>query len=178
MPAPDGRQPTGSEATSLAPVRFRQVLSEVPTSVVVVTAIDEGQPVGMAVGTFTSVSLDPPMVGFLPAISSTSFPRVRQAEAFCANVLTTEQLPLCRTFATSGADKFAGVSWHPAPVTGSPILDGSAAWLDCRITAVHEAGDHFVVIGSVESLDAAGNLSPLVFHRGGYHHPTPLTNRG
>lgn len=148
--------------------RFRDVLSAVPTSVVVVTAMDRGEPVGLAVGTFLSVSLDPPLVGFLPAASSTSFPRIRHAGAFCANVLTVNQQHVSKAFATSGADKFAGLSWRPALVTGSPVLEGVAAWIDCRITTLHEAGDHFIVIGEVTDLAAAPGEQPLVFHRSRY----------
>jgi flavin reductase (DIM6/NTAB) family NADH-FMN oxidoreductase RutF len=147
------------------------VLGAVPTSVVVITALDDGAPVGLAVGTFTSVSLKPPLVGFLPAMSSTSFPRVRKAGHFCANVLHKSQEHICRTFATSGADKFANLSWRPSPVTGSPLLHGVAAWIDCRITTVHEAGDHYIVVGEVTDLDAAPESTPLLFHRGAYTHP-------
>ncbi|MFD5537453.1 flavin reductase family protein [Streptomyces sp. NPDC127079] len=153
--------------------RFREVLSAVPTSVVVVTAVDRGEPVGMAVGTFLSVSLDPPLVGFLPAASSTTFPRIRHADAFCANVLTVNQQHVSRAFATRGADKFAGLSWRPAPVTGSPVLEGVAAWIDCRITRLHEAGDHFIVIGEVTDLAAAPGERPLVFHRSRYMDSAP-----
>ncbi|MFF5147615.1 flavin reductase family protein [Streptomyces sp. NPDC013157] len=157
----------GSGAT-LEAARFRDVLSAVPTSVVVVTALDRGEPVGLAVGTFLSVSMNPPLVGFLPAATSSSFPRIRQAGAFCANVLTVNQQHVSQAFATSGADKFAGLSWRPAPVTGSPVLEGVAAWIDCRITTLHEAGDHFIVIGEVADLDAAPEETPLVFHRRRY----------
>lgn len=146
-------------------------MSVVPTSVVVVTAVHEDEAVGLAVGTFTSVSLDPPLVGFLPTVSSTSFPRVRRAGTFCANVLTPSQQHISKAFAVSGGDKFDGLSWRPAPVTGSPVLAGVAAWIDCRITAIHEAGDHFIVIGQVADLDASATAEALVFHRGRYTRP-------
>ncbi|GKQ39151.1 flavin reductase family protein [Streptomyces sp. A012304] len=165
-PASESRS-SGSEAP-LEAARFRDVLSAVPTSVVVVTALDRGEPVGLAVGTFLSVSLDPPLVGFLPAATSSSFRRIRQAGAFCANVLTVNQQHVSQAFATSGADKFAGLSWRPAPATGSPVLEGVAAWIDCRITTLHEAGDHFIVLGEVADLDAVPGERPLVFHRRRY----------
>ena len=83
--------------------RFRQVLGHYPTGVTVVTAVDaDGQPAGMAVGSFTSVSLDPPLVAFLPDKSSTSFPRIRRASSFCVNVLSAEQENVCRAFAAKG----------------------------------------------------------------------------
>jgi 3-hydroxy-9,10-secoandrosta-1,3,5(10)-triene-9,17-dione monooxygenase reductase component len=149
--------------------RFRHVLGHVPTAIVVVTAIHEGKPVGLTVGTFTSVSLEPPLAGFLPAVSSSSFSRVRASGVFCANVLTVDQKDTCRDFAVSGGDKFAHLRWQPSPVTGSPVIDGVAAWIDCRITTVTRAGDHFVVIGDVVDLEAVSGAAPLVFHRGQFN---------
>jgi flavin reductase (DIM6/NTAB) family NADH-FMN oxidoreductase RutF len=150
---------------------FREVLSAVPTSVAVMTAIHGGEPVGLTVGSFTAVSLQPQLVGFLPAASSTTFPRLREAGAFCANILAAEQEQVCRSFAVSGSDKFVGLSWHSAPMTGSPVLRGVAAWIDCRIAAVYEAGDHFFVIGQVMALEAQAGATPLLFHRGDFTRP-------
>jgi 3-hydroxy-9,10-secoandrosta-1,3,5(10)-triene-9,17-dione monooxygenase reductase component len=152
----------------LDPAGFRNLVSTVPSSVVVVTALDGDEPVGLVVGSFLAVSMDPPMAGFSPSVSSTSFPRLRRAGAFCANVLTTHQQNVSQAFAAPGADKFAGLSWRPAPATGSPVLDGVAAWIDCRITAVHEHGDHFIVVGEVADLGAESGEMPLVFHRRRY----------
>ena len=147
---------------------FRRVLGNFPTGVVVITAIDaSGEPAGMAVGTFSSVSLDPPLVAFLPDKSSTSFPRIRSSGRFCVNVLSHEQETVCRTFATRGADKFAELTWKPGP-TGSPILDDVLAWIDCDLESVTEAGDHYIVLGRVRALDAPGTALPLVFFQGGY----------
>jgi 3-hydroxy-9,10-secoandrosta-1,3,5(10)-triene-9,17-dione monooxygenase reductase component len=165
------KAPLGTTATTPTAERFRDVLGHVPTGVVVVTAVHNGDPVGLAVGTFVSVSLRPPLVGFLPASTSTSFPRIRAAGAFCVNVLTVEQHHVCRAFASAGGDKFANLSWLPTSETGSPRLSGAAAWIDCRIASVHEAGDHFMVIGEVLDLEAAGAAAPLLFHRGQYTAP-------
>lgn len=157
-----------TEAASIDPQHFRRVLGNFPTGVVVVTAIDQsGEPAGMAVGSFSSVSLEPPLVAFLPDKSSTSFPRIRGAGRFCVNVLSHEQEVVCRTFATRGADKFAHLTWRPAP-TGSPILDGVLAWIDCDLESVTEAGDHYIVLGRVRALEAPGTELPLVFFQGGY----------
>jgi len=150
-------------------VRFRHVLGHLPTGVGVVTATDsDGRPAGMAVGSITSVSLTPPLIAFLPAKSSTTFPRIRSASSFCVNILATDQQPLCATFAKSGGDKFADVAWHPSR-SGSPILAGVVAWVDCAIDAVHEAGDHYIVVGAVLDLDVPATCRPLVFYQGGYH---------
>lgn len=147
--------------------RFREVLSAVPNGVAVVTAVDDGEPVGLTVGSFLMVSANPQLVGFLPGVSSSSFARIRRSGAFCANVLTVRQEHISNAFAM-GKDRFAGLSWRPAPVTGSPLLEGVAAWVDCRITAVHEHGDHFVVIGEAAGFDAVAGELPLVFHRRRY----------
>jgi len=148
--------------------RLRTVLGNFPTGVVVVTALDaQRQPVGMSAGTFTSVSLDPPLVAFLAALTSTSFPRIRASGSFCINVLSADQEPVCRSFAASGSDKFAGIGWHPAG-SGSPLLDGVVAWMDCDIDTIHRAGDHDIVIGRVRELDVASGELPLLFFRGGF----------
>ena len=162
----DPFEPTGSSVDGAA---FRQVLGHFPTGVTIITALDDGAPAGLAVGSFFSVSLDPPLVGFCAAKTSTSFPHVQRVGKFCANVLAADQEALSRVFASSGADKFKGLGWRPAPATGSPQLADVLAWIDCSIDAVHEAGDHVVVIGHVHDLDVAREGSPLLFFRGGYH---------
>jgi flavin reductase (DIM6/NTAB) family NADH-FMN oxidoreductase RutF len=155
------------------PDRFRRVLGSYPTGVTVITAVDrDGRPAGMAVGSFTSVSLDPPLVAFLPARSSTSFPRIRTATSFCVNVLAADQEDLCRVFAGRGGDKFAGVSWS-ATGSGAPRLAGVAAWIDCDFESVTDAGDHYLVLGRVRELDAHGERLPLVFFQGGYGRFSP-----
>lgn len=155
--------------------RFRDVLGQYPTGVSVVTAVQaDGSVAGLAVGSFTSVSLNPPLVAFLPDKSSTSWPKIRDAGAFCVNVLGADQESVCRTFATKAPDKFAGLTWRPAG-SGAPILDGAVAWIDCDLDAVHEAGDHYIVIGRVRDLDIAHPSLPLLFFRGGYGRFTPLS---
>ena len=148
--------------------KFRQVLGHFPTGVAVVTGMDaDGKPAGMAVGSFTSVSLDPPLVAFMPDRSSTSWPRFRDSGSFCVNILGAEQESVCRTFAGRGGDKFAELTWRPAG-SGAPVLDGVLAWIDCDTEVVHEAGDHFIVIGRVRELDIGTPALPLVFFQGGY----------
>jgi flavin reductase (DIM6/NTAB) family NADH-FMN oxidoreductase RutF len=165
--------PDSAQTSVIDSSRFRRVLGNYPTGVSVVTAIDEdGQPAGMAVGTFTSVSLDPPLIAFLPDRRSSSFPRIRTASSFCVNVLAADQEDACRAFATRGGDKFAGISWSPAP-SGAPRLNGAAAWIDCDIESITDAGDHFLVMGRVRELDAPGDALPLVFFQGGYGRFSP-----
>jgi flavin reductase (DIM6/NTAB) family NADH-FMN oxidoreductase RutF/DNA-binding IclR family transcriptional regulator len=146
---------------------FRRVLGHVPTGVVVVTSTGpDGEPVGMSVGSFTSVSLDPPLVGFLPARTSSTFPKIQQAGHFCVNVLSADQEDVCRSFARPG-DKFGGIDWT-ADNNQAPHLDGAVAWIDCSVESVSDAGDHYVVLGRVHDLQLANDLLPLVFFQGGY----------
>ncbi|KAB2812635.1 flavin reductase [Pimelobacter simplex] len=150
--------------------RFREVLAHFPTGVVVVTALGaDDVPLGMVVGSFTSVSLDPPLVAYLPAKSSSSYAALRERPRFCVNVLASDQEQLCRQFASRGTDKFAGVSWDLSP-GGSPVLDGAVAWLDCTVESVLDGGDHDIVLGRVEHLDVpgVGAGDPLLFFQGGY----------
>jgi 3-hydroxy-9,10-secoandrosta-1,3,5(10)-triene-9,17-dione monooxygenase reductase component len=145
---------------------FRATLGHFATGVVVITAMHGHSPVGLTCQSFFSLSLDPPLVALAPGKSSTSWPRVAEAQAFCANVLGTDQEALARTFAHTGADKFAGVGWSPAP-TGPPRLHGALAWVDCQIETVHEAGDHYLVVARVVDLET-GAGQPLLFYRGGF----------
>jgi 3-hydroxy-9,10-secoandrosta-1,3,5(10)-triene-9,17-dione monooxygenase reductase component len=147
---------------------FRTVLGHFPTGVTVITAKGDDGPAGLAVGSFFSVSLDPPLVGFCPNKASSNWPGIKAAGAFCVNILAEDQEDVCRVFAAKGGDKFSGIGWHPAS-TGSPRLNDVLAWIDCEIEAVHDAGDHEVCIGRVKELDVERHRDgPLVFFRGGY----------
>src|SRR6185437_14358437 len=148
---------------------FRKVLGHFPTGVAVISGLDpEGKPAGMAIGSFTSVSLEPPLVAFLPDKTSTSWPKIAPTGKFCVNILASEQESVCRTFAVKGGDKFAQLSWSPTAITGSPKLDDVVAWIDCEVESVTEAGDHLIVIGRVLELDVANPSLPLLFFQGGY----------
>ena len=146
---------------------FRTVLGHFCSGVAVVTALDTGVPVGLTCQSFSSVSLDPPLVLFVPAKASGSWAGIRSAGHFCANVLDEGQEELSRRFATKGADRFAGVGYRPGP-SGAPILDGCLAAIDCEIEAVHDAGDHDIVVGRVLDLAVGSQGGPLLFFRGGY----------
>ncbi|MFE8013859.1 flavin reductase [Streptomyces antibioticus] len=147
---------------------FRTVLAHYPTGVAVVTArAPDGEPVGMVVGSFTSVSLDPPLVAFLPDKKSNSYARLSSARSFCVNVLAADQEDLCRRFASKTGRKFDGVDWRPGP-SGAPVLSGAVAWIDCASDQVFDAGDHFIVLGRVTDLGVQNPTSPLLFFQGGY----------
>lgn len=157
-------------ANALDPRAFRNTLGQFCTGVVIATGCVDGRPAGFAAQSFSSVSLDPPLVALCPAKTSTSWPQLRDSGSFCINILAANQKPVCDVFAQSGIDKFAALSWGRG-VTGSPILDGVLAYVDCDLEAEHDAGDHTVVLGRVRDvriLDPEG--SPLLFFRGQYGH--------
>lgn len=157
------------------PLTFRNVLGHFPTGVVLITGIaDDGAPVGMIVGSFTSVSLDPPLVAFLPTVASQTFRKLRTAKAFCVNVLAADQEDLCRRFAGKAADKFAGLSWQPSPL-GAPVLDGVVAYIDCTFDSINDAGDHYIVLGAVHELQVCKPVAPLLFFQGGYGRFAPMS---
>lgn len=157
---------------------FRSILGHFPTGVTVITGIapatDDGEaaPVGFTIGSFTSVSLDPPLVGFLPQVGSATMDAIQASGSFCVNVLSEAQADLCWKFAKSAYDttRFEGVAWHAAP-SGSPVLDRAVAWIDCSIEEVYTMGDHLFVLGRVGALDADADQDgeppqPLLFFKG------------
>lgn len=156
---------------------FREVLGHFPTGIVVVTALRAGRPSGMSVNSFTSVSLEPPLVSFCPARDSATWSDIEAAGRFCVNLLRHDQARLARQFAERGDGRFADVAWQLSP-GGAPRLADTVGWLDCRIERAVEAGDHLIVLGLVEALDVSAGAPPLVFFRGGHELPQPLENSG
>jgi 3-hydroxy-9,10-secoandrosta-1,3,5(10)-triene-9,17-dione monooxygenase reductase component len=154
------------------PEAFRQVLGHFCTGVTVITTANEGRPAGFACQAFAALSLEPPLVLFCPSRSSATWPVIERAGHFCANVLADGQQELARRFGTSGDDKFAGVRWSPAP-SGAPVLAGALTWVECAVEAVHEAGDHYLVVGRVTGLGACRAGKPLLFYRGRYAATDP-----
>lgn len=146
---------------------FRLLLGHFPTGVVAVTAIHATRPVGLVVGSFFSISLRPPLIGFGINNTSTSWPLISAGRTFCVNVLAADQDRVSRALAATGPDKFADLSWH-ASEAGSPVIDGSLAYLDCDLHASHNAGDHLLVIGLVRRFRHLRSAAPLVFFRRGY----------
>lgn len=164
--------------TAFDPAVFRESLGYYPTGVVVITAVAaDGKPAGMVVGSFTSVSLDPPLVAYLPTRESRSYQQISSSKYFCVNILAADQQDLCRKFAARGADKFEGVSWAPAE-NGSPVLDGAIGWIECSVEHEYEGGDHMIVVGRVLDLRVERRTLPLVFFQGGYGRfalPSPVS---
>jgi flavin reductase (DIM6/NTAB) family NADH-FMN oxidoreductase RutF len=146
--------------------RFRQVLGQVPTSVVVVTGFDtEGAPQGITIGSFVSVSLDPPLVGFLPGVTSRTWSGIAATKKFTVNVLAANQGELCWRFAKESDDRFAGVDWSPS-ANGCPRLAGPIVVIDCDLESNEIHGDHHFAVGRVTHLDSAGDENAMAFYRG------------
>lgn len=153
--------------TAIDQATYRQVLGHFPTGVTVVAGMDGDDPVGLAIGSFFSISLEPALVGFCVGTTSNSWARLAPSGSFCVNILGADQEDVCRVFASSEADKFATIGWSPTE-SGSPLIDGVLAWIDCDIEATHDGGDHHIVVGRVRGLDVGHEGNPLVFFRGGY----------
>lgn len=144
---------------------FRRALGSFPTGVAIITTRDaDGAPVGLTCNSFSSVSLEPPLVLWSLRRNSRSLDAFRQAGAFAINVLSEGQRTLSARFASNIEKKFDGVG-HEAE--GLPLVDGSVARFSCRTVAEHEVGDHIVFIGAVESFEYREE-DPLVFHGGAY----------
>ncbi|MEA5155280.1 flavin reductase family protein [Raineyella sp.] len=147
---------------------FRDVMGHYPTGVVIVTGTHpDGEQLAMVVGTFSSVSLQPALVSFLPMKTSRTFQRLRECPSMCLNVLTGRQEHVGRTIAGRRADKFEGLDWYPSP-SGDPILAGSLAWIDVRLQDTIEAGDHWIALCEVVDLAVTNPEAPLIFFQGGY----------
>lgn len=154
-------------ASDIEPAQLRTVLGHFATGVVVITAVGDSGPLGFTCQSFSSLSLEPPLVTFCPARTSSTWPKIRETATFCVNVLAAGHERQSSAFARSGTDKYAGVRWTPAP-SGSPILDGVTAWIDCTLEQEYPGGDHTIVVGRVNELRAHSHRLPLLYHRGGY----------
>lgn len=157
------------DVVEIDPGHFRSVLAHLPTGVTVITAYGEdGNPVGMAANSVTSVSLDPPLILLCPAKSSTTWPAIRAASGFCVNVMAGHHEEVTRRFAAKGIDRWAGLEYTERP-TG-PALDDAVAWIECRPQDEHDAGDHTIVVGRVVAIEATSgpDAEALVFFRGSY----------
>ncbi|HVM09637.1 MAG TPA: flavin reductase family protein [Acidimicrobiales bacterium] len=157
-----------SGAPTFDVAHLRQVMGHFATGVTIITAMDGRDPVGFTAQSFQSLSLDPPLVLFSPQKASTTWPKIKAAGTFCVNILSDDQEAVCRTFATSGADKFRGIGWVPGPRTGAPLLRDVLAWVEGEIVAEHDGGDHVIVVGKVLDLHVEHEGRPLLFYRGGF----------
>jgi len=148
---------------------LRRVLGAFPTGVTALAALVDGEPIGLAANSFTSVSLDPPLVSVCVATTSTTWPRLRRADRIGVSVLSHRQEAASRRLAARGIDRFAGLAWQPTE-DGAVLLADASAWFDCSVEREIRAGDHDIVLLAVHGLGVAEpQAPPLVFHRSGYH---------
>mgnify|MGYP001183946724 FL=1 len=147
---------------------FRVTMSQFCTGVVIATACQDDQPVGLTLQSFVSISLEPLLVAISPAKSSVSWPKIRDSGRFCINILAQDQQSICEAMSKSGKDKFLNIDWK-LNERRLPSFPGSIATIDCEIDAEHDAGDHTIVIGRVLEFDLMNeDKEPLVFFRGQY----------
>lgn len=150
---------------------FRSAVGAFATGVTVITTHGEAEAYGMTANAFSSVSLDPPLVLVCVISGTTGAETIERNRVFAVNVLGIHQEAISRYFSSkerpTGRSAFANVP-HFTAVTGSPILERSAAFLDCRLDAAHESGDHVIFIGEVVALGVDREIPPLLFHHGGY----------
>ena len=142
--------------------QFREVFGNFCTGVAVITA---SGPVGFSCQALTVVSTDPPLMLFCPTKTLGCWPPIARSGRFGVHVLAAEQGRLARLFGTPGADKFGSVDWAPSP-SGTPVLAGVLSWAECEVQAVHDGGDHHIVVGRVVELGDSRSGEPLLYHRG------------
>ncbi len=150
---------------------LRDAFGVFPTGVAVVTTCGaDGTPVGVTVNSFVSLSLDPPLVAWSLNRASPSRAAFERNSNFAINVLSAEQIHLSRRFGSRTPDKFSGLKFDRG-AGGAPLLAGSAAHFECRVTAAYPGGDHVLFVGNVERFAHDSSRVPLMFHAGRYHVP-------
>jgi flavin reductase (DIM6/NTAB) family NADH-FMN oxidoreductase RutF len=145
------------------PRRLRRVFGAFPTGITVVAAVVDGAPAGLAVSSFTSVSLEPALVSVCVGTASATWPALRRAARLGVSILSAEQESAGRQLAARCADRFAGLSWRTT-MDGAIVLDGACGWFDVSVVQQVRAGDHDIVVLAVHDLDASHETQPLVFH--------------
>ncbi|WP_168703169.1 flavin reductase family protein [Gordonia paraffinivorans] len=156
------------------PQHLRSVFGAYPSGVVALCGIDNGEPNGMVVSTFTSVSLAPPLVSVCIQKTSQTWPSLRRLQRVGVSVLGAHHTSACRSLSSKDGDRFDGVGWttHDGD---SVLIHDSSAWMITSVANEIEAGDHLMVLLEIHAMDMDPTIEPLVFHASGYHRPTPLT---
>ncbi|WP_323959555.1 flavin reductase [Arthrobacter sp. JZ12] len=157
----------------ITPAYYRQVLGKLPTGVVAITGTnDDDEKLGLVVGTFQSLSLEPPLVMFCVDKGSSSWPKLRKLQKFTANILSDDQVSICRSLSRKGPEKFSGIPCTKGPL-GTPHLNGATAYIDCVVTAEVVVGDHYMVVGSITHM-SEGDGSALIFRGGKFGKYLPI----
>lgn len=173
-----------SDAVAGSADALRQVMAHFSSGVTVVTAIRAGVKHAMTATAICSVSLTPPLVLFCVSHASRFHAAVLEAEAWCVSLLSADQAPVARHFANRGRDlrsQFDGVPFTPSPRSGTPLVDGALAWMECVTYGRHDGGDHTIVVGELVSAgtgqsapgDPAGPQGPLTYYQGTYSPNVP-----
>ena len=153
--------------TATAALRLREALGNFVTGVTVITTRHDDELHGLTANSFSSVSLDPPLVLFSLSRTADCFAAFESADCFAVTVLRSDQEAMSTRFATKDADKWSDVAWRPGEV-GCPLLDGAIATFECRVRARHEGGDHIIYVGEIVTFDQGREGEPLAFFRGRY----------
>ncbi|MCI0155720.1 flavin reductase family protein [Leifsonia shinshuensis] len=149
-------------------VTLRRAFSSYPTGVVAVAALNQGQPAGMALNSFTSISLEPALVAVSVARTSSTWPVLADRPRLGLSVLGADHGTLCRQLSARTGDRFAGADWHPT-AEGAVLIDGAALWLECGVRETFDGGDHEIVVLEVHGAEAFPEVAPLVFHQSAFH---------
>ena len=159
-------------AAELNAAVLRQAFGAYPTGVVALGALLGGEPVGLAVSSFVSISLEPPMVAVSVARSSTTWPRLAEAPVLGLSVLSHGQGALCRRLASRAGDRFEGAGWQTTP-DGAVLIHDAALWLTARVRAAYDGGDHEIVLMELVTAELFPGVEPLVFHTSQFRELTP-----
>lgn len=165
---------TCAARTSVAidPTSLKKVFAAFPTGVTVLAAQLDGGPVGLTASSFTSVSLDPPLVSVAVATTSRTWSDLRRAPRIGVSVLADVHEEASRQLSQRDGDRFAGLPWRRSP-DAALLLDGAAAWFECSVELEVEAGDHHIVVLRIHDLDADHDVDPMVYHRSRYRRLAP-----
>ncbi|MSQ41468.1 MAG: flavin reductase [Dehalococcoidia bacterium] len=167
-----------SDAPALDARAFRTLLGRFATGVTVVTSVDGGTPLGMTANAFSSVSLNPLLVLVCVDRKASMYEPLLRSGHFAVNILAADQQPVAAFFARSGrgvdgGGSMGGVQYRMGK-TGSPLIEGSLGWLDCRVWRQYDGGDHTILVGEVVDMElTTSDAVPLLFFGGGYGSFTP-----
>jgi flavin reductase (DIM6/NTAB) family NADH-FMN oxidoreductase RutF len=146
---------------------FRRVMGSFASGVTVVTVMEGEVPRGFTASAVSSLSLEPRMLLICVSKYSTTLGLIKESGTFVVNVLSAEQQEVAQQFATRTGDRFEGIRWRTGAVSGAPVIDGSLAFAECRLTGTCEGGDHVILMGEVLAGDAH-EAEPLLYFRGRY----------
>lgn len=158
---------SSTELPALDPLELRRCLGSFVTGVTVITALDvHGQPEGITANSFSSLSLDPPLIVWSLRLNARSFLTYQNAKQFAVNILAQDQLHISNRFASSGVNRFEGIDYQSG-LAGVPLIAGCASYLECSLQATHPGGDHLLFVGRVERIHVV-NKPPLAYSGGSY----------